>query len=80
MLDKDWRVEIIDYITNEKLPKNETKAVTIARRGKGDVLVGDRLCKKGSHSGVSTRRGQRAAGRNPFWGLRQSCSIKNPSS
>ena len=52
MLDKDWRVEIIDYITNEKLPKNETKAVTIARRSKGYVLVGDNLYKRGSHSGV----------------------------
>ena len=79
MLDEGWRVKIIDYITDEKLPTNETKAVTIARRSKGYVLVGDRLCKKGSHSGVSTRRGQRAAGRNPFWGLRQSCNIKNPS-
>ena len=52
MLDKDWRVEIIDYITNEKLPTNETKAVTIARRSRGYVLVEDNLYKRGSHSGV----------------------------
>jgi len=52
MVDVDWRVKIIDIITNEKLPTDKNKAVTIARRSNGYVLVGDKLYKRGSHSGV----------------------------
>ena len=52
MVDVDWRTEIIDFIADEKLPTYINKAVTIARRSKGYVLVGDKLYKKGSHSGV----------------------------
>ena len=52
MLDEDWRAEIIDYIIDEKLPTDETKAVTAARRSKGYVLVENKLYKRGSHSGV----------------------------
>ena len=52
MVDVDWRIEIIDFITNEKLPTDKNKAVTIARRSKGYVLVGDKLYKRGFHSGV----------------------------
>ena len=46
MADIDWRVEIIDFITDEKLPIDKNKAITIARRSKGYVLVGDKLYKK----------------------------------
>jgi hypothetical protein len=52
MVDIDWRVKIIDYITNEILPTDKNKAITIARRSKGYVLVGDKLYKRGAHSGV----------------------------
>ena len=52
MVDEDWRAEIIDYITEEKLPTDETKAITIARRSKGYVLVGSKLYKRSSHSRV----------------------------
>ena len=52
MVDTDWRNEIINWITDEKLPTDNNKAITIARRSKGYVLVGDKLYKRGSHSGV----------------------------
>ena len=49
MLDVDWRVDIINYILNEKLPTDKTEAVRIAGRSKGYVLVGSKLYKRGSH-------------------------------
>ena len=52
MVEKDWRTEIINFITEEKLPVKESKAITIARRSKGYVLVETKLYKRGSHSGV----------------------------
>jgi len=52
MLDVDWRVDIINYILNEKLPTDKTEAIRITRRSKGYVLVGSKLYKRGSHSGV----------------------------
>jgi len=52
MVDIDWRVEIIDFITDEKLPIDKNKAITIARRSKGYVLMGNKLYKRGSQTGV----------------------------
>jgi len=52
MADIDWRVEIIDFITDEKLPIDKNKAITIARRSKGYVLMGNKLYKRGSQTGV----------------------------
>ena len=49
MLDVDWRVDIIDYILNEKLPSNKTEAERVAKRSKGYVLVGSKLYKQGSY-------------------------------
>ena len=43
---------IVQILSDEKLPTDKNKAVTIARRSKGYVLVGDKLYKRGSHSGV----------------------------
>ena len=49
LLDVDWRVDIIDYILNEKLPSNKTEAERVAKRSKGYVLVGSKLYKQGSY-------------------------------
>ena len=42
----------VQILSDEKLPTDKNKAVTIARRSKGYVLVGDKLYKRGAHSGV----------------------------
>jgi hypothetical protein len=56
MIEVDWRVTSIDYIQEHKLPPGvdpkSVKATRILRLSKGYVLVGDKLYKHGSASGV----------------------------
>ena len=55
MIEEDWRVQFIDFITEFKLPPHvdakSTEAARIIRRSKGFVVVGDNLYKR-SASGI----------------------------
>jgi hypothetical protein len=56
MIEVDWRTPFIDFIKYQKLPPSidakSAKAARIIRRSKGYVLVGDKLYKRGSVSGI----------------------------
>jgi hypothetical protein len=56
MIEADWRVPLIDFIKDQKLPpgvdKKKADAARIIWRSKGYVLVSDKLYKHGSATGV----------------------------
>jgi hypothetical protein len=56
MIEVDWQVHFIDFIKDHKLPpgidEKSAEAAHIMRRSKGYVLVGDKLCKRGSATRV----------------------------
>jgi hypothetical protein len=56
MIKVDWRVPFIDFIRGQKLPpgvdEKSAKAARVIRRSKGYVLIGDKLYKRGSRTGV----------------------------
>jgi hypothetical protein len=52
MIDVDWRQPFIDYIREQKGPMDKNLAEQIIRRAKSYVLVGDKLYKWGTTSGV----------------------------
>jgi hypothetical protein len=56
MIEVDWRVTFLDFIKEHKLPAGvdpkSAEAARILRCSKGYVLVGDKLYKRGSASGI----------------------------
>jgi hypothetical protein len=52
MIDVDWRQPFIDYICEQKVPSDENLAEQLTHRAKSYVLVGDKLYRRGSTSGV----------------------------
>jgi hypothetical protein len=52
MIDVDWRQPFIDYIREQKVPTDKNLAEQIIRRAKSYVLVGDKLYRRGTTSGV----------------------------
>jgi hypothetical protein len=52
MIDVDWRQPFIDYIREQKVPTDKNLAEQIIRRAKSYVQVGDKLCRRGTTSGV----------------------------
>jgi hypothetical protein len=52
MIDADWRQPFIDYLSEEKVPSDKNLAEQLIRRAKSNVLVGDKLYKRGASSGV----------------------------
>jgi hypothetical protein len=52
MIDMDWRQPFIDYIREQKVPTDKNLAEQIIRRAKSYVLVGDKLYRRGTTSGV----------------------------
>jgi hypothetical protein len=56
MIEVDWRLAIIDYIQEHKLPPGvdpkSADATHILWRSKGNILVEDNLYKRGSASGI----------------------------
>jgi ribonuclease HI len=52
MIDVDWRQPFIDYIREQKVPLDKNLAVQLIRRAKSYVLVGDKLYRRGTSSGV----------------------------
>jgi ribonuclease HI len=52
MINMDWRQPFIDYIREQKVPTNKNLTEQIIRRAKFYVLVGDKLYRRGTTSGV----------------------------
>jgi hypothetical protein len=52
MIGVDWRQPFIDYIHEQKVPTNKNLAEQLVRRAKSYVLVGDKLYRRGTSSGV----------------------------
>ena len=52
MIEVDWRTPFNDYIKEHKLPSDKTQVEQVSRRGKSYVLVGDKLYRRGTSSGV----------------------------
>jgi hypothetical protein len=52
MIDVDWRQLFIDYLREQKVPLDKNLAEQLIRRVKSSVLVGDKLYRRGTSSGV----------------------------
>jgi ribonuclease HI len=52
VIDTAWMDPFVDYIKEQKVPDDKTKAKQIMRRSKDYVLVGDKLYKRGASSGI----------------------------
>jgi hypothetical protein len=52
MIDVDWRQPFINYIREQKVPSDKNLAEQFIRRAKSYVLVGDKLYRRGTSSGV----------------------------
>jgi hypothetical protein len=52
MIDVDWQQPFIDYIREQKVPTDKNLAEKIIRRAKSYVLVGVKLYRRGTTSGV----------------------------
>jgi ribonuclease HI len=52
MIDVDWRQPFIDYLSEQKVPSDKNLVEQLIRRAKSYVLVGDKLYKRGTSSGV----------------------------
>jgi ribonuclease HI len=52
MIDVDWRQPFIDYIREQKVPTDKNLAEQMIRHAKSYVLVGDKLYRWGTTSGV----------------------------
>jgi hypothetical protein len=52
MINVDWRQPFIDYLSEQKVPSDKNLAEQLIRRAKSYVLVGDKLYRWGTSSGV----------------------------
>jgi hypothetical protein len=52
MINVDWRQPFIDYLSEQKIPSDKNLAEQLIRRAKSYVLVGDKLYRRGTSSGV----------------------------
>jgi hypothetical protein len=52
MIDVDWRLPFINYLSWQKVPSDKNLAEQLIRRAKSYVLVGDKLYRRGTSSGV----------------------------
>jgi hypothetical protein len=52
MIDVDWRQPFIDYLSEQKVPSDKNLAEQLIRRVKSYVLIGDKLYRRGTSSGV----------------------------
>jgi hypothetical protein len=52
MIDVHWRQPFIDYLSEQKVPSNKDLAEQLIHRAKSYVLVGDKLYRRGTSSGV----------------------------
>jgi hypothetical protein len=52
MIDVDWRQPFIDYLSEQKVPSDNSLAEQLIRRAKSYVLVEEKLYKRGASFGV----------------------------
>jgi hypothetical protein len=52
IIDVDWRQPFIDYLSEQKVPSDKNLAEQLILRAKSYVLVGDKLYRRGTSSGV----------------------------
>jgi hypothetical protein len=52
MIDVDWRQPFIDYLSEQKVPSDKNLAEQLIHRAKSYVLVGDKIYRRGTSSGV----------------------------
>jgi hypothetical protein len=52
MIDVDWRQPFIDYLREQKVPSDKNLAKQLIRRAMSYILVGDKLYRQGTSSGV----------------------------
>jgi hypothetical protein len=52
MIDVDWRQPFIDYLSEPKVPSDKNLAKQLIRCAKSYVLIGDKLYRRGTSSGV----------------------------
>jgi hypothetical protein len=64
MIDVDWRQAFIDYLSEQKVPSDKNLAEQLIRRAKSYVLVGDKLYRRGTSSGVLMKCVPRQEGKN----------------
>jgi hypothetical protein len=64
MIDVDWRQPFIDYLSEQKVPSDKNSAEQLVRRAKSYVLVGDKLYKRGTSSGVLMKCVSREEGKD----------------
>jgi hypothetical protein len=63
MIDVDWWQPFIDYICEQKVPSDKNMAEQLICRAKSYVLVGDKLYRRGTSSGVLMKRVPREEGK-----------------
>jgi uncharacterized membrane-anchored protein len=64
MIDVDWRQPFIDYICEQKVPMDKNLAEQLIRRAKSYILVGDKLYRWGTTSGVLIKCVPREVGKD----------------
>jgi hypothetical protein len=68
MIDVDWRQPFIDYLSEQKVPSDKNLVEQLIRRAKSYVLVGDKLYRRGTSSGVLMKCVSREEGKGHLGG------------
>jgi hypothetical protein len=64
MIDVDQTRLFINYIREQKVPSDKNEVQELVQRAKTYVLVGDKLCKRGTTSGVLMKYVHREEGKD----------------
>jgi hypothetical protein len=80
MIDVDWRQPFIDYIRKQKVPSDKNLAEQLYRRAKSYVLVGDKLYRRGTTSGVLMKCVPREEGKEILKGIHKGVCGNHASS
>jgi ribonuclease HI len=80
MIDMDWRQPFIDYLSEQKVPSDKNLAEQLIRRAKSYVLVGDKLYRRGTSSGVLMKYVPREEGKGILEGIHKGVCGNHASS
>jgi ribonuclease HI len=80
MIDVAWRQPFIDYIREQKVPRDKNLAEQLTRRAKSYVLVGDKLYRRGASSGVLMKCVPREEGKDILEEIHKGVRGKHTSS
>jgi ribonuclease HI len=80
MIDVDWRPPFIDYLSEQKVPSDKNLAEQLIRRAKSYVLVGDKLYRRGTSSGVLMKCVPRQEGKDILEEIHKGVSGNHASS